>query len=885
MSESTTQQTAFKNVEVGRDLIFDGDLTQIGQQTFIQQKPDFFEPSLERYKPSKFTSPKITSQLLARITTQRLLVLGGSPDVDKEALAKHTASCLIEQLDAYNSEIVAKEWYRSSDPQSIDIELQNTEKTTIFILTQITPQNVGYDFLRIQKAALSSQHYVVVSTDVTFAAWKQPDSARKFWYELSVESVSDSEKLINTLFQEESLSKWYHQTLNPREQLLALGLSFFDGLFDDQFFAALEEIVEKVWQRRDASLRALDYCDLDNLQSFFNFTETKNQGTKIAIRFPKQRRMLFKVAWNSHRRQILSALPIMVDIVKISVIKSLVNRELYGSEAKCREIRTAIAKTISDIGSISESAIQTSLLQLSADKNTSVQSTAAYAMARWRDPDYGLDQQLFNTLHAWLDLIQARRIIEQVDAILKGRNEENSESSKAEDYIKVTVALTVSYAALYDPPLGIQGSEGLSEELYDLLKKLVNDTSHIVRDAFLNYTLPRVLQIHLRQLSKWLHHTIKRASSSNSKDSIIKVNQAVGVSLALAYKKEPEATVEILEHWTEEELQKLSDNSDFSKITSRESLLATVARTYGEIECTQDINILTPRDIFERLHTILQMEKHLFVREAILSAIGRQARLHFDTIEPEFQSLVAEVKETEREEIVKTLTDIYFEQRINLSGGNYWSSRQYKKIGTTSYPFRYQIWINEERPQTHIEEAMYDWIKNTRNTFAQQIATRSLVSFANLLDKNEEQEKDRILNNLDVDIASPDEPQTPLPKTSFQDFYIEQIVPWLTVLLKFIQYFVFIRDYYKPFIREWFYYKQVITGILPEALKQNSSSQSTMDFVLKRLTGVSDKKLKIIANLLKFAIVVAKNPSLPIFVLITLMIFVLWLIIKVIYRV
>lgn len=156
------------------------------------------------------------------------------------------------------------------------------------MLTQVTPQNFGYDLVRIQRAALLEQHYVVISTDITFAAWRQPDSTRVFWYELSCENVADSEQLINTLSQEDSLSNWYHQKLESRERLLAIGLSFFDGLFDDQFFAALEEIVEKVWQRWDTSLRALNYCDLENLHDFFNFTETKDQETKIAIRFPKR---------------------------------------------------------------------------------------------------------------------------------------------------------------------------------------------------------------------------------------------------------------------------------------------------------------------------------------------------------------------------------------------------------------------------------------------------------------------------------------------------------------------------------------------------------------------------------------------------------------------
>jgi hypothetical protein len=867
MSQPNPEQSAFENINVGGDFTVEGDVTQIGYQTVVQQKPDFFEPSLERYQSAHFKSPKIMSHLLARLKHQKFLVLAGSSDVDKDSLAKHTASCLIEELNLPRGEGIVKEWYRSSDPQSIEVELQKTEKATIFILTQVTPQNVGYDLERIQRSAVAGQHYIIVSTDVNFTVWRQPDRTKVLWYELSIKDVGDAPQLVNGLSQEDLLNEWYHQKLSPRERLLALGLSFFDGLFDDQFFTALEAIVEKVWQRRDASLRALDYCDLEKLHDFFSFTDTKDQTTKIAIRFPKQRRLLFKLAWKSDRRQILSALPVMVDLVKQSAIGRSDNPELYGSETKCREIRTAISETISDIGSISEHSIQTTLLQLSASTNTTVQATAAYAMARWREADYALDDQLFSTLHSWLDLIQARRIIDQVDAILRGRNSSNRETTKAEDYIKVTVALTVGYASFYDPPLGRFDSKGLSQELSSLLEKLAEDTSGVVRDAFLNLTLPKVLQNHLQQLSLWLHDIIqKQTSSSSSESSITNFNQAVGVSLAHAYVGEPKGTVALLQTWTDEGLRGVVENTDHSKISARESLLATVARTYGEIEYIQGSDRLPPEDVFECLHTILRKEKHPFVRAAIVSAIGRQARLYFDAIESQFQALVAEVKENEREDIVRTLGDIYLWQRINLSGGNYWSTRKSIKTGGRSYPYQYQIWIDEHRPYTAIEKAMDNWTENARNPVAQQIAMSSFVLFAGLLDQDEEQEKERILKNLDADTSPQNLEPRVVPTETPRDFYVKQIVPWLTISLKWVQYFVLKRVYYKAFALEWLQYKQIITGLLPEVIAQKSSSESAVTFVLeRRFKNASRKKTNIIADLLKLAIGIAKNPGIVIF--------------------
>ncbi|BAS59489.1 VCBS repeat-containing protein [Leptolyngbya boryana NIES-2135] len=860
MSQPNLEQSIFEDVDVGGDFTV-GDITQIGSQTVIQQKPDFFEPALDRYKPSTFKSPNLISQLLTRLTNQRFLVLAGSSDVDKDSLAKHTAACLIESLSAQRMEAISKEWYRSSDPQSIDIELQNTEKTTVFILTQVNPQSFGYDLARIQKAANLCKHYIVMSTDVTFAAWRQPSSTKLFWYELSRGSVADAPQLINTLSQEEALSNWYHHHLKqPRDRLLALGLSFFDGLFDDQFFAALEEIVERVWQRRDASLRALDYRDLENLHTFFNFTETKNQGTKIAIRFPKQRRTLFKIAWHSDRRQILSALPVLVDLIRQSVVGRLANLELYGSDTKCKEIRTVIAETISDIGSISENAIQTTLLQLSADPNTDVQATAAYAMARWRDPEYSLDQQLFKTLHSWLDLMQARHIIAQVEAILRGRNSESSKSSKAEDYIKITVALTISYAALYDAPRGMEGSTGLSQECCDLLEKLATDPSPVVRDVFLSYTLPRALQIHLRQLRQWLQDKIQQqVSPTHSHSAIINFNQAIAASLAGTYRRDSEATIKILEHWEDEGRKRLSEVIDPAKVTSRESLLATVARTYGEIEPQPELGQLTASSIVDRLQQMLQGEKHPFVREAILFALCRQARSHFDEIEFQLQSLVANLQESEWQEIADLLSDIYVEQRVQLSGGDYWSA---KPIQIGNYSYRYQIWTKQARPQTQIEEAMYhSWLTSESNPAAQQIALRAANAFADRVDRDEEQEQQRILNNLDREQTAIVPQPKQMPTRSTYNPLVKHFVPWLAVFLKWLQYGLFKRIYCNALTGRWSYYQNTVSNILPEALKQDLSSRFTMAFVIGRLRGLGSRDVQIIVDLLDLSIVIAKNPG------------------------
>ncbi|MEC4817410.1 MAG: hypothetical protein SAK29_29680 [Scytonema sp. PMC 1069.18] len=168
-----SENKAVSGNSVGRDLtmrdIYQTIVEQKGDiyQTIVEQKPDFFEPNLDQYKPPKFTSPSITLSLIERIRKQRLLVLGGDFNIDKAALARHLAWCVSNEQSPSDTQLPVKEWYRSSEPQSIDLELQKTEKTTVFLLTQVSPQNIGYDLSRIQ-SAVREQHYVIVSTDLTF---------------------------------------------------------------------------------------------------------------------------------------------------------------------------------------------------------------------------------------------------------------------------------------------------------------------------------------------------------------------------------------------------------------------------------------------------------------------------------------------------------------------------------------------------------------------------------------------------------------------------------------------------------------------------------------------------------------------------------------------
>ncbi len=905
------------NIPISKDMIGSavGDSAQVTNiyGDYLQQNPDFVELKnlKDEFQSTQFPSPQITPDPIETIRRQHLLVLGGSLDIDKASLARYLAWRISESLKhestSGNNNIPIKEWNHSSNPQSIDLAIQQEDERTIFILTHVSPKDVGYNLPRIKDAA--SRHYVLVSTDTPFASWKLPYSEKpEFWLDLSNQKLYRLEDLVNVLIEKlknviqklgnakkllppalqdknfepeeqitddglswrqvaenfntpneiarfvellcaeklapkrarvfeligtaknnkETIRRWYSTLLEPREQLLALGLSLFDSFFDDQLFAALERVVKRVWWRRDASLRALDYCDLDNLRNFFSFVETKSDGIKIESILPEQRRTLFEIAWDTHRRQMLAALPVIEQLVKDSVVKTPLDQELYGTPARREQVRTVIGDAISDIGLISTSAVEETLLHLAANREIAVQAIAAYAMARWLNyPQYERDKELFKTIDNWQS--QAR-IIGLVNSILKGNDEKNTE--EPQDYIRATIALTVGYAAqYYAPQQKSQNIPGLSEELCDLLKKLSDDPNKLVRDRFCFYTLPLVVPLHLVQLRQILH------DMTRYNDLIV----AVARSLARTYRNNPEEVINTLHEWHSECKQPSLNRVNQADSPKREQLLATVVLTYGAIPYDEENHTLTVDQAFNYLRDeILLKEKHPFVREAFVWAIGNLARRNFEKIESKLQNLVSNLTDKERNLFVQILTEIYLDQRQNQENGD-----DFIEVNERRYP----VWIDSKRQLTDIEEAMFRWIRNDKNdnsdnkAVAQQLATQASVEFAAKLESEEE----KLIRKLQAErsrkqkIETQDVSVEPRITGRLQHgFYLDKLVPWWVT-------------------RNEKSYELSIRNLLPEGLKHHKTRQEIMDFVLYKWKKSTDNQIRKISDLLDSGFFWTKN--------------------------
>jgi len=580
------------------------------------------------------------------------------------------------------------------------------------------------------------------------------------------------------------VEKWFHGVLTPHEQLLALCLSFFDGLFEDQFFAALERWVAQIRAQRDPGQRAFDYADLDNLLTVFAPVEAGVSGTKLESRSPEHRAVLFRAAWRTHRRQIVGALGVLTELVEQSAYGRGTDWELYGSRGRRAQLRRVVAAALSDLGLISEPAVERALLRLASDGNAEVQGTAANAVARWRM--HGRDAELFRLLDRWQ---KDSRIRAMVASLMEGK-EEKVRSPEA--HIRSTVALAVGYAVEYDLPNQLTGP------LVRLIRDLAADDNRLVRRRFVGVTLPRAVALHLTQLRGVLRDIAGWG-----------LEEPIAQALAYAADTNPDEVAATLAAWHAEAAALRKKSVDPRRITVRETLLRVLAYTYGALRYESG-RPMTAAAGFRGLREMLAGESHPAVRDAVVDAMIQQARERFDHVAPLLQELMGGVMPAERDDVVRRLTEVYLEQREALPGSN----AQVQVNGRT-----YPAFVDTARPLTPVEWAMMRWMRDPAHPVAQRIAMRASIAFVEALDGAESAQLADISARRRMRAAEPgDHRISSAPGRAWEaepGWYARTLVPWLAT-------------------RGQPEYRPVVRGLLPEVLAQNTARPAPLDFVLSR---------------------------------------------------
>ncbi len=734
------------------------DITIVGDKS--KESEGFFEPTLNY---SKLGIEPVVDDFIKTLQVNSLLILGGNYK-NKKDLARYIA-CVFHPLnEAPDVKIKIKQWDGYSDAQTLFVNLDTTDDTTLFIIPDLEPYNIDYD-LEAVKIASKQRHYVIITTDIPCKGWYINDNIDDCWCEPSLEDlfksdsirkyleeklqsvpevdyvISDMEKVVRnkfvddlaiklktpacidiflklvkyeiscneslneekiselvelSQFDDNSIKHWFYRVLKPREQTLALGLSFFDGLFEDQCFAAIEQLVELVWGRRDASLGFLDYIDLQNLRNFFDFVPTDEGIDRIESKFSALRRNLIGVAKHTHRRHILLVLPVLVGMAQNSVAGRSFHGELYSTRPRRVLLRHSIGDTIGDIGLLSINAIENSLLQLFADDEIGVQAVGAQAISRFRE--FGEHDKLFDLLKSWLTDLSVLNYMQKI--IDSREDKEGCKRANTRDYVFAGIAMTIGYVACYDEP------GKLNSRLLDMLKEILEEGNDFVLKRLGEITLPKIVSIHLEQLKGFLCDAAECPV----------LLPYIAKSLSIASRKNFKIVQGLLRTW----LNECSENR--SKIiheepTKREKILATTLLTYVEI-CKvktpdNDFRDFSPASVIQIIEKVLIEERHPYVRSKAIEAIWQLVRYHFIEMDDELQVIIDQMTIAEQKQMAKKVFDIFLEEREELKGGD-----DRARIRNRYYP----IWINSKKPATSIENMMRQWVVNSKNKGAVCVA-------------------------------------------------------------------------------------------------------------------------------------------------------------------
>lgn len=543
-----------------------------------------------------------------------------------------------------------------------------------------------------------------------------------------------------------AIGRWYRM-LDRRLQHLSVGVTLLDGLLDDQLFAALEMLLDKSWRERDPRSAAFDYADLQSLSGYFRRLESRSGGARVTSNSRRQRRALLEVAWGLHRRQILAALPVLVEFacswadwhrrpINLTSGAELLpetgsapeerpgereddsawvgaeagesagaepgrareayvsrwqrygpERELWGTFSRRSRLLAILAESLSDLGTLSLNAVDRALIELASNPQPDVQAVAATAIASWRqEPD-----------HAWRFYSLLTRWNQEA---AEKRHRAGGELAQRLARVRSTVVQVVGHATRFDPP------NRLATQLRRLLEEFAQDPDPAIRESFGNYTLPLAVARHRRQLDTKIQVWVQQ-------DDLI---EPVARGWAQACGLRPEEGCQLLSFWWEW-LSSAPPASPQEPPGQRERCLAALIATYEVLGSIGSDSPVPAPEILHRLGELLR-EQHPYVRVRVINAFVLLVALHLDDVPENLQRLLAELSLEERRPVVDAFVKLYLRQRADLQGGDYAMEHE---------GARYPLWARPGRPRTAVEQSLERWLADEEVPEVQQLALEAMT--------------------------------------------------------------------------------------------------------------------------------------------------------------
>lgn len=557
-----------------------------------------------------------------------------------------------------------------------------------------------------------------------------------------------------------AITRWYRQ-LDYRRQLLAVGSALFDGLYNDQCFAALEEVLDAAWRQRDPGLLQFDLNELEELRAYF---PGAGQKVQIQSRSASTRRSILTVGWAHRQRFVKSALPVVIDLIRIAArmhqsqqplgglseqagtgkpVKvsptepevqdeaaeqqswSVSGRqlELWGTHVRREKFLDSIVRALGILVALSPEGLDSYLRSLSWDEVPLVRLLAARALAELRElpAETGSESVLFVKLQEWNERSRFSSGPDTRSAI-------SELTFRQRGWIRETIALTVGFAGRRDP------QDQLKLELVRLTKELIEERHNGVRVAFREVAVPLLMGSHLLQLESQLFDAARDQRW---------LHRGLALGFAFALEQRPRDATEVMDRWYAEcsDLRQLSAVANAPQ--TRQNILAVLVQAYSLITSFPEQEYLTVSVVLKKFQRILAEEKGWYLRVLTLWGALIQLRRWPGRVGSALQEVIEEVTLRERPEVVRALMLIFWFQRGRLQGGDLtvrytipdgsaWLHYYPEPIIWSEFKFErrsqdFSVWSGQERPLTELERVMIQWLRDDSFKAAQQIALEALV--------------------------------------------------------------------------------------------------------------------------------------------------------------
>lgn len=682
---------------------------------------------------SDYPIPLFATEIAERAKKSHVMLVGGNYSFNKGIFLKYIA----HKSQAKDQQI--KELTNYHTFYGISSAIQEETRSSIFLLNYLSPRELNLDLKVLRRIAQSNDHIILISTEDNANTWQfDQDTLAANCFEIPDNELYSKDVLLNHLervlqkngiafnhdkqkvvgnFQttdqvdyfvealtkikedltdEEvnkvlaassaidfsSIDKWFNG-LNQKDKLIVIGLALLDGVFERQFFAAFERLLTAGWKTRSNGLTAIDYNDVSSLLTFFTIDDKT-----IRCKYRHQRSRLLALAWRTHRRLIVSALPFLSELVIESQDLSVRDGDIFITDQYCAKIRDVISESFSEIGLLSFEELEQVMLQLAAHSGLHSQIVVAKAISRWK---LSGDEHIYKVLERWQSFAQVRAWMrfytrQSADAVLDG----------SFSYLQATIILTLYYTAAYET------NNVLPEKIIQLLRRFIRSADPLIIER-LQYVLEGMLVMHPTAMAKLARSEFLLFSH---------FIDAVSLGLAGAYNNGLQIEVKkILEEWMEYCANNVVQPYDFKKFVHTDRILSAVILTLRNIDYTDNTGAISLQYAHNILEKYRKSEHNKIIRELLLLTIIDLIEVNFHLTESISINFVSNIDRNELSYISGVFKDKYLKQREYLEGGNY-------KIKLDGRVF--ETWINQaERPETAVERLLHEWKKSDQHALSQ----------------------------------------------------------------------------------------------------------------------------------------------------------------------